>query len=93
VYKGPQSGLRLLELGAVYGANASGKSNLYKPIQFARKTVVAGLKLEAPIPVQPFRLNPTFRAAPSRFYFEVLTEKRVVAYRFSVDGKRVIEES
>ncbi len=90
---GPQPGLRLLTVGAIYGANASGKSNLYRAVEFARKLVVSGVKLEAPINVQPFRLDPARRSAPARFYFEVLVEDRVLGYRFAVDREKVVEES
>ena len=93
ILTGPQPGLRLLTVGAIYGANASGKSNLYRAVEFARKLVVSGVKLEAPIAVQPFRLDPARLSAPARFYFEVLVDGRVLGYRMAVNGERVVEES
>lgn len=93
VLNGPQPGLRLLPVAAIYGANASGKSNLYRAVELARKLVVSGVKLEAPIAVQPFRLDPARRSAPSCFYFEVLVQNRVLGYRFAVDRERVVTES
>jgi uncharacterized protein len=93
IFTGPQAGLRLLTVGAIYGANASGKSNLYRAVQFARNLVVNGVKLEAPIPVQPFRLDPQLANAPARFQFEVLVDGRVLDYRFAVTGLGVVEES
>jgi AAA15 family ATPase/GTPase len=85
--------LRLLTLGAIYGANASGKSNLYRAVEFARKLVVSGAKLEASIPIKPFRLAARFRTAPSRFGFDVLVGERVFAYRFALTANAVVEES
>jgi len=93
VFTGPQEGLRLLPLAAIYGANASGKSNLYRAVEFARKLVVSGVKLEAPIPVQPFRLDPVRHSAPARFYFEVLVKGRVLGYQFAVNRDAIVEES
>jgi len=93
VFIGPQAGLRLLTTGAIYGANAAGKSNLYRAVKFARRLVVGGAKLEAPIPVQPFRLNPALRSSPARFGFEVLIGGQVFAYRFAVTANAVTEES
>jgi AAA15 family ATPase/GTPase len=93
ILTGPQPGLRLLTVGAIYGANASGKSNLYRAVEFARKLVVSGVKLEAPIAVQPFRLDPARRSAPARFYFEVLVGGQVLGYRLAVDREQVVEES
>jgi AAA15 family ATPase/GTPase len=90
---GPQPGLRLLTVGAIYGANASGKSNLYRAVEFARDLLVTGVKLEAPIPVQPFRLNSAMLSAPARFQFQVLLEGKVLAYRFGVTAAEVVEES
>jgi AAA15 family ATPase/GTPase len=89
----PQPGLRLLPVAAIYGANASGKSNLYRAVEFARKLVVSGVKLEFPIAVEPFRLDLERRSAPARFCFEVLVKDQVLCYRFAVDREKVVEES
>ena len=35
--------IKLLKLAAVYGANASGKSNLVKALDFMKQTVIKGL--------------------------------------------------
>lgn len=35
--------IKLLKFAAVYGANASGKSNLVKALNFMKKTIVDGL--------------------------------------------------
>ena len=93
VFVGPQPGLRLLTLGAIYGANASGKSNLYRAVEFARGLVASGVELEAAIPVKPFRLAARFGKAPSRFGFDVLVDGQVLAYRFAVTADAVVEES
>ena len=40
----------LLRGAVIYGANASGKSNLIKAIDFARDLILDGLKAKQPIP-------------------------------------------
>jgi uncharacterized protein len=93
VYSGDRRGLRLLTVAAIFGANASGKSNLYRAVEFARNLVVAGVKLEAAIPVEPFRLDPKLREAPSSFEFQVIVDGQVLRYRFAVTQEAVVEES
>lgn len=93
IVHGPLAGLRLLSVEAIYGANASGKSNLFRAMEFARSMVTRGVKLESPIPIQPFRLDPSLRIAPARFGFEVLVNERVFSYLFSVTSQDVIEET
>jgi AAA15 family ATPase/GTPase len=55
-------GLELLTSAAIYGANASGKSNLVNALAFMRWFVmnsVRALEADAPIPIDVFRLPPT----------------------------------
>jgi AAA15 family ATPase/GTPase len=92
VFTGPK-GLRLLSVAAIYGANASGKSILYRAVEFARNLVVTGVKPEAAIPVQPFRLNERLRESPARFEFEVLIGEQILNYQFAVTSEAVVEES
>merc|ERR1711879_802724 len=47
---------RLLPIAAIYGGNASGKTNFFQAINFARNVVVLGSQPDARIPVEPFKL-------------------------------------
>ncbi len=93
IFADRKAGVRLLTVGAVYGANASGKSNLYRAVKLARNLVVADPKLEERIPIETFRLDPALRSGASRFEFEILLESGMLAYRFAVTATAVIEES
>jgi uncharacterized protein len=89
-------GLRLLKSTLVYGANASGKSNLVKAVIFAQRLVLSSAKetqAGEPIKVKPFLLGPTVRERGSSF--ELIWIDGAVRYRygFSVDGSRVLAES
>ncbi len=88
----PQVGIDTLRLALLYGANASGKSNLVRAMEFAQEFIIEGTHPKATIPVQPFRLNKTRLLEPSRFEFEFITKGQGYAYGFSVDRHRVHEE-
>ena len=88
----PKYRMRLLPITAVYGGNASGKTNLFKALAFARRLVVQGTSIDALIPVQPFRLDPQCCNAPVRMCFELLIESTIYEFSFSVTSQAVVEE-
>src|SRR5947207_10109175 len=61
---------RLLKGAVIYGANASGKSNLIKAIAFLKHFVTNSSKESQqgdPIAVEPFRLSTSTESEPSMF--------------------------
>lgn len=86
------SGIPLLKLAVLYGANASGKSNLIKAMSTAQILVLRPVDVERPIPVVPFKLDAACKDKPSRFEFEIKVGVRYYCYGFSVTSKRVEEE-
>lgn len=87
-----RSDLAHLKSALIYGANASGKSNLVKAMRFAQVLVQKGVRKGQTIPVKPFRLDVEKREAPSRFEFEFQWEDTYYAYGFLVDAQQVREE-
>jgi hypothetical protein len=85
-------GLKVLPVAAIYGANASGKSNLIKALQFARNFIVNPPKAEALIGTKPFLLNETSGDCPTRFRFEILVGEALFDYSFTLTTKKVIKE-
>ncbi len=84
---------RVLPITAIYGGNASGKSNLVKALAFAKQFVVMGT--QAPgvaIPVAPFRLERSARNSPAVFRFEILVGNDIYDYGFSVTSEAVVKE-
>jgi AAA15 family ATPase/GTPase len=77
---------------AIYGANASGKSNLVAAMALARELIVDGTKGEQTIAVSPFRLDASKRLHPSRFEFVIKHDDVLYTYGFLVTAKRVEEE-
>lgn len=88
---------RLLRCAAIYGPNASGKSNLLKALSGARDFVVHSatrLTLGDQIPgIIPFRLDPDRVGRPSTFEFTVEIEEHIYEYKFSATADHVHHES
>jgi len=88
----PAYGLKLLPVAAIYGGNASGKSNLFMALNFARHLIITGTQPEGLIPVEPFRLDPSCLQKPTRFRFELLIQDKCYEFSFALTRKRVVEE-
>lgn len=83
---------RVLPVAAIYGGNASGKTNLFKALEFAKKLVVEGTKPDQPINVEQFRLDTDSLNKPTRFYFELLIEDTIYEFSFAVTKEVILEE-
>jgi AAA15 family ATPase/GTPase len=83
---------RILPITAIYGGNASGKTNFFKALSFARGLVVRGTRPDCLIPVEPFRLGSEDEEKPSCFAFELLIDEMIYSYSFKVTRKSVLEE-
>ncbi len=87
-------GQRLLRTAVIYGANASGKTNLIKAMQFMKNFVVNSLELhsEKEIDIEPFKLNTETANLPSEFEVSFLYQDVYYRYGFVIDTKRVHHE-
>lgn len=83
---------RVLPIAAIYGGNASGKTNFFKALNFARTLVIKGTRPDSLIPIETFRLDATGRSRPSRFAFELLIDETIYDFSFAVTQKVVLEE-
>ena len=84
--------MRALPTAVIYGGNASGKTNLFMSIAFARQFIIRGSQPEALIAVEPFQLDESCLRTPSQFTFEILINGNIYEYSFSVTAARVFEE-
>lgn len=74
--------MKLLKFSAIYGANASGKSNLVKAMHFMKKTVIKGLQdghTDCYCKVDPSNQN-----KESYFELEILLNGKYYSYGFEV---------
>lgn len=83
---------RILPITAFYGGNASGKTNFFKAMDFAKTLVVKGTHPREPIHVKPFRLDDEAEQKPSRFVFELLIDETAYEFSFAVTHKAILEE-
>ncbi|MEH2299280.1 MAG: ATP-binding protein [Nostoc sp.] len=87
--------LKLLKSAAIYGANASGKSNLAKALSFMKWFMINSSKetqSTEKIGVEPFELSTETEAKPSFFEIVFLLDGTKYRYGFEANQKRVISE-
>lgn len=88
-------GRRLLKSAAIFGPNASGKSNLLRALVWFRDFIresASERQAGDPIEVVPFLLDERTEGAPSHFEIEFLLDEHEYRYGFRVDAKRVHSE-
>lgn len=84
--------MSVLPISAIYGANASGKTNFFEAIGFAQHQIVEGVKPKALIGVEPHLLDSKFIDRPSRFCFEILIDEMIYEYSFSATRREIVKE-
>lgn len=85
----------LLRSAVVYGANASGKSNLIKALQYMRGVVAESATVIQPgqtFSVQPFRLDSEFISQPTEFEITFLLDGVRYQYGFALTAQRIVSE-
>ena len=89
-------GYKLLKTAALFGANASGKSNLVKAIgamqEFVRDSATRMNDGDAIKMAQPYLLDPAAREGASLFGVKFTVDGQVYTYGFAVTRSRVIAE-
>jgi len=87
-------GVRLLKLGIIYGANASGKSNLIYAFDFIKNFwLVTTNSKDETIVVTPFLLDTISKGKPSFFNIIFYVDRRKFDYSVEVNQKVVLRES
>lgn len=80
----------LLKVAAIYGPNASGKSNLIKAFNIV--SALATHDSSQALPVAPFRFDPALASKPSYFEFHFIAENQRYEFHLAVTSERIIEE-
>lgn len=94
------SGERVLPVAIIYGANASGKSNVIEALRYMSSFVLRSLnygeesKEEKYIRPTPFLFDKKSSKEPTSFevYFTISDDDRVFNYGFALDDEGVVEE-
>ncbi|PCH69298.1 MAG: hypothetical protein COC06_07790 [Bacteroidales bacterium] len=85
-------GVSVLKTAVLFGANASGKSNLIKAIEFGRETILKGTKAEQPIDFKGFRLDKKTALENSYIEYEIQHKEKNYAYGFVFNRKEIVDE-
>lgn len=80
--------LHILPISAIFGGNASGKSNFVKAIYHFQQMVLSGQ-----VSTEPYRLDAESHGLPSSYVLCALADERVWEYALTVNGNEVEEES
>jgi AAA15 family ATPase/GTPase len=89
------TGIRYLKGAAIYGANASGKSNLLNALRFVANFVEKSATRIQPgddTGAEPFKLDAESIAKPSQFEVTFVSDGIRYVFGFSANRKRVTEE-
>lgn len=85
----------LLKSAVIYGANASGKSNIFKAMEFMSEFVeksATELRPQQKTGVSPFLLDTKSKSSPTEFEILFVMYGVVYQYGFLINPDRVIEE-
>ncbi|MFL6074028.1 MAG: AAA family ATPase [Mycobacteriales bacterium] len=85
----------VIPVAAIFGANASGKSNILDALRFMRSAVVDSFSRwepAAPVPRTPFRLTPEAATTPSTYAVDIVIDNTRYAYGFTLDDHQILEE-
>jgi len=87
--------MRLLKSAAIYGPNASGKSNVLNSLYLLSRVVLKSHKMQkgTPLPFISFKLDKEYVDKPSSFEVNMLIDDVLYKYRLSADEKKVHYES
>lgn len=85
---------RILKTACIYGANASGKTNLFKVltnvILMIRNSKIVDPNLD--LPIEPFRFDEKSKNSPSKFEIKFIHDDVRYVYGFEADKKKIYEE-
>lgn len=85
----------LLKSAVVYGANASGKSNLIKALQYMRGVVLESAALQPGQTfdrLQPFKLDAASGSQPTEFEVTFILDEVRYQYGFAMTSQRIVSE-
>lgn len=82
----------ILRTTAIFGKNASGKSNFIQALNFAKELITNSPTPGSKLGVRPYKLASEYTSKPTSFKFELLLDGKVFEYGFILDNKIIIEE-
>ena len=83
---------KLLKVAAIYGPNASGKSNLIKALELVGKFAAREPANSEELPVSPFRFDAALVNQPSRITLHFVAKKTRYEFNLAATSERITEE-
>lgn len=83
------NGRRLLKAGVIFGANAAGKSNLIKAINFGKNIALKGIKNSMTMN-RHFRIDSMAINRPGIFQYDFISNGHIYSYGFAISYTRNI---
>jgi AAA15 family ATPase/GTPase len=90
-HKYERSGLEILKLSAIYGANGSGKSNLVKAIMVLKTIVLSGA-IPVALDKLKFKLSPGAQAEPVELGIEFFVNDHFYYYSIAIKDNKIVDE-
>lgn len=90
-HKHTKSGIEILKLSAIYGANGSGKSNLIRSISLLKMMILKGL-IPNSLTSQKFKLSESSQTEPVELAIEFFANNAIYYYTIAINDGLVIDE-
>ncbi len=86
---------RLLRSCVLYGANASGKTNILRALASLKRLVLLSHNLQkgSPLPFNPFKLESSYLEKPTEYEITFIQNGVRYAYKVSFTNEKVVDES
>lgn len=91
IYKHEKYGFRILKSAVIYGANASGKSNLLYAVGYMKYFITNNFDTKR-VKTEPFLLNTETKKSPSEFEVNFIYDDILYRYGFEIIQDKVISE-
>lgn len=87
-----ENNLNILKFSSIYGANASGKSNLFLAIDLGKKLIMNNM--QGIVLNQYFKIDSKNENKPSYFEYEIQKNKKLYSYGFeiNINKKEIVSE-
>ena len=85
-------GVRILKTAMIYGANASGKTNVLKALEFVHKIALSSKRKRENTGFVPFKFNNECVKKPGYFELSFYIDEIKYVYNITIDSKIIYEE-
>ncbi|MDK8759977.1 ATP-binding protein [Corynebacterium sp. MSK151] len=85
--------IRVLPVAGLYGANASGKSNLVSALATLRRILSNPITDDSGLPYEPYKLDEQYSTWPTIFRILFIQDEQIYEYTISYNRDMIVDES